>query len=255
MPLVLQYCSDLHLEFELNKKNVAKYPLQPCGDVLLLAGDIVPFAEMDKHSDFFSFVADNFEHIYWVPGNHEYYHSDISDRSGQFHEKIRSNVSLVNNIAIAHNGAELIFSTLWSQVSPADEWQVQRAMSDFHLIEYNGHRFAIADFNRLHNESLQFIEAAVAASALADKVVVTHHIPTFMHYPPQFKGDILSQAFATELSSFIDGSGIHSWIFGHHHYNAPEFKIGDTHMLTNQLGYVKHGEHIAFDRSRVLRFP
>jgi len=36
------------------------------------------------------------------------------------------------------------------------------------------------------------------------------------------------------------------WIYGHHHRNIPEFKIGHTKMLTNQLGYVQHNENSLF---------
>ena len=248
----IQFCSDLHLEFPLNEKLVKKYPLEKAGDILILAGDIVPFKLIDQHSDFFDYVSQKFEFTYWVPGNHEYYHDDLSLRSGNVEEKIRENVFLLNNTSRVHGHIELIFSTLWSLINPNNEWQIQQALSDFHVITNAGNRFTVADFNELHKNSLLFLEERLNQSPQTTKVVVTHHVPTFQHYPPQFKGSPLSEAFATELTPFIETSNVHSWIYGHHHCNIPDFKIGNTNMLTNQLGYVKYGENRNFSNSKTI---
>lgn len=48
----IQYCSDLHLEFKQNSEYIKANPLEPVGEILLLAGDIVPFSAMDKHASF-----------------------------------------------------------------------------------------------------------------------------------------------------------------------------------------------------------
>ena len=76
--------------------------------------------------------------------------------------------------------------------------------------------------------------------------VFTHHCPTFLNYPEQYKGDALNEAFAVELFDMIESSNIDYWVYGHHHSNIPEFTIGKTKLVTNQLGYVQHYENEFF---------
>ncbi len=96
LKMKIQYCSDLHLGFPENKNYINKHPLQPVGEILLLAGDILPFALNHRHYVFFGFVADNFDAVYWIPGNHEYYGYDIGKINNPLFEKIRDNVFLVS---------------------------------------------------------------------------------------------------------------------------------------------------------------
>jgi len=250
----IQYCSDLHLELPENVKWLQANPILPSADILVLAGDIIPFIEMEQCAGFFSFLADHFQATYWLPGNHEYYGSDIINRSGSFREAIRSNVFLLNNQVEQVGGVTLIFSTLWSHISPAAEWDIARSVSDYRVILQGGERFRPLHSNRLHKECLSFVQSAVAdAKASNFKVLVaTHHVPTFMHYPKQFKGSIINEAFATELYDYIEPSGINAWIYGHHHCNSPEFLIDNTHMLTNQLGYVRRREYYGFTRECMI---
>jgi predicted phosphohydrolase len=249
--MLLQYASDLHLEFPANKEFLKQHPLQQVGDVLVLAGDIVPFAVMDKHQDFFSYVSDNFETTYWLPGNHEYYHFDIAEKIGVLNEAIRSNVFLVNNTSVVHEHVKLIFSTLWSHISPGHQWQIERSLNDFNLIKHKGYRFSSETYNQLHVESLAFIQNEL--NKKEEKLAVfTHHCPTFLNYPEQYKGDVLNEAFAVELHDLIEASEIASWVYGHHHTNTPEFTISNTKLTTNQLGYVQRNEHRLFEPNKVI---
>jgi len=250
--MTIQYCSDLHLEMIENAKWIKANPLEPVGDILILAGDIIPFTELEHHQDFFSYLSDHFKTIYWLPGNHEYYGSDISGHSGSFREAIRSNVILLNNRVEEVEDSTIVFSTLWSHISPAAEWEIARAVTDYRMITCDGERFRPLHSNRLHRESRAFVEAAVAAASSSRLLVATHHVPTLQHYPKQFMGSVINEAFATEMFEYIEASPITTWIYGHHHSNTPEFMIGNTRMLTNQLGYVRRREYYGFRTDAVI---
>ena len=93
--------------------------------------------------------------------------------------------------------------------------------------------------NDFHSENKKFLDEAISQDT-KDKatIIVTHHVPTYMNYNPKYKGDIINECFAVEMFDFIEASKADYWIYGHSHYNAEDFEIGKTKMLTNQLGYV-----------------
>jgi predicted phosphohydrolase len=248
----IQYCSDLHLEFPHNKKYFKENPVTAEGEILLLAGDILPFTEIEKEKDFFTFLSNSFEHTYWIPGNHEYYRSDIAERTGTFHEKIRSNVSLLNNTAIEHKGVRLLFSTLWSKINPAFEFVILKSMADFRLIKNNGKKITAHDYDQLHEDCRTFLAVELSNVTNQKTIVVTHHLPTFVNYPEKYRHSELNTAFATELFELIEPSNVDYWIFGHTHEVVPDFKIGKTTLATNQLGYVEYGEHLNLQQNRTI---
>jgi len=250
--MILQYASDLHLEFTVNKAFLDLHPLQPFGDVLILAGDIIPFAIMDKHVDFFNYLSDHFKTTYWLPGNHEYYHSDITMKSDTLNEEIRPNVFLVNNTTIEHDNIDLIFTTLWSKISPEYESRLEQVMNDFRYIEFKNQLFTPQKLNELNLNCVSFLTKELEMNKQSKKIVVTHHIPTFNNAPAKYKGSILHEAMGVELSDLIERSGPDYWIYGHVHRNHPPFKVGNTMLLTNQMGYVMKGEQNLFKTNKII---
>lgn len=248
----LQYASDLHIEFPENKEFLKNRPLVPEGDILILAGDIVPLKRIEAHHDFFNYLSDNFSLTYWLPGNHEYYHSDIAEISQQMNEKIRENIFLVNNISVSTGNTNLIFSTLWTTISSLYRFEIQMSYSDFHAIRYRGSLFSVEHYNFMHEQCLKFLKKELARKKPGTRIVVTHHMPTFFNYPEKYKGDALNEAFAVELSDFIKTTRPDYWIFGHHHTNKGDFEIGHTKLITNQLGYVIYNEQEGFNEEAII---
>lgn len=253
MGTAIQYCSDLHLEVAMNAKWMNKRPIPVCSEILLLGGDILPINDIDKYSDFLNYISDNFKLTCWIPGNHEYYGSDILKGNGQLYEQIRPNIILANNHTISIANVDIFCSTLWSNINTEYETAIMHALTDFKRITYHGERYTTEHWNSLHRAALQYLTSAINSSTATSKIVLSHHLPTYQSYPAKFKNSPYREAFATELSPLIEKLQVSHWIYGHSHGNAPSFTIGNTQLHTNQLGYVTYGENRHFDRSRILR--
>lgn len=241
----IQYCSDLHLEFEKNSRYISNKPLKVKGEILILAGDIIPLHDEFFNNPFFSFISDNYEQVYWVPGNHEFYYKDISDYSESYNISLKSNISLVNNVELIYKNTRFAFSTLWSKISPENVNFIEQGVSDFKFISCNNRKFKALDFNRIHEESLNFIKSVFKTKA-QKTVIVTHHLPSNLCNAANHIKSPLNEAFCTDLTDIIESSGVNFWIYGHNHNNKKPVFIGKSILLSNQLGYVHLNEHKNF---------
>lgn len=258
----IQYASDLHLEFQANRAWLFQHGLQPVGEILVLAGDIAYLGDRHlMHNEYFDWLSDRFEHVYIVPGNHEYFRSyELRDTLDDFELKVRDNVSYLNNKSVVIGDSELFFTTLWSRVPNAYLADIQNGMMDTRLICYKNALLFAGEFNELHRICAGWLKTAVESSTAKHKVVVTHHCPTL---DPAFNGypdSRLNSGFLVGMEDFIeDHPDIGHWIFGHTHYNGDSdtvagkgLLIGHTKILTNQLGYIREGEHKGFNPQAVI---
>jgi len=237
----IQYCSDLHLEFDQNSRFMAKNPLTVNGDILILAGDIVPLHDEFLSHSFFRYISENYRQIFWIPGNHEYYYSDISDFDFSSGIKLLGNISIIDNSVINYEGIHFVFTTLWSEISAKNQKRIERTVSDFECITRNGKKFTVADFNKLHNESLAFLRNNLSDNTVKT-VVVTHHLPSPLCNKEIHQKSSINEAFCSDLTDLIEESNAAFWIYGHSHYNQKPLHVGNTIMVTNQLGYIELNE-------------
>ncbi len=258
--LRLQFVSDLHLEFEQNRKWLKNHPLKVTGDILLVAGDTayldLPDSDCDTYSQysFWDWASEHYRQVIVCLGNHDFYgYYDLATMPDGYCKQIRRNVHAYYNSVVHLDNVDVIVSTLWSFIKPYDAYLTEKGVSDFYRIKYRGHRLTAEDFNREHERCLVFVKHAVAESNAQMKIVLSHHVPTQLCTAKEFRDSTINGAFTVELGDYIVDSGIDYWIYGHSHRNI-DAEIGKTKILSNQLGYVHMDEHLhnGFSSERII---
>ena len=251
--MIIQYASDLHLEFQLNRRFVFNNGIKPEGDCLILAGDIANLFKLDYYSDFWDWCSENYDLTVMVPGNHDYYGcwGSREELTKAFKREIRPNVFCCNNTVVRLSNVDIICSTLWSEIKPEYAFAVAKGLLDFRAISIGNSSMTVDDYQRIHQECLRFIQKAVTSSSAEQIVVVTHHLPSYAVLGEVFKDSALNSGFVTELGNWIADSPINFWIYGHSHVSIEQI-IGNTRLLSNQLGYVGYGEGEDFDAEKCI---
>lgn len=249
----IQYASDLHLEFHDNSRWLRENPLFSVGDILILAGDIGYLGdEMYSKHPFWDWCADNFNQTLVVPGNHELYKNfDINNLSDGWTLSIKSNVSAVYNKVLEIGDVDIILTTLWAKIHPADAYFVEHGVTDFRRIRNGEYLLSWDRFNDEHERCLNFIKHSIENSTARKRLVVTHHVPSFELMAEEFEGSRINGAFTSDLNMLIEASPIDYWIYGHSHRNI-DSEIGGTKIVTNQLGYIFANENGTFQPDKTI---
>ena len=248
--ICIQYVSDLHLEFPQNRQWLVDNPLEAKGEILLIAGDTAYLNLSDSKYDkyiqyeFWDWASEHYKQVIVCFGNHDFYdYYDLSTMPNGYCKEIRHNVHAYYNDVVHIDDIDIIVSTLWSKIEPSNAFLTERQVNDFYRIMYGKHKLTSDDFNREHERCLTFVKQAVAESHAKTKIVLTHHVPTQLCTAEEFRNSLINGAFTVELGNYIADSGIDYWIYGHSHRNI-NTQIGNTLIISNQLGYISHGEQL-----------
>ena len=132
----LQIVSDLHMEFR-DPPNI----INAGADVLLLAGDIclvdhlyknpntyalpsrgVYAKDATRYRDFFNHVSQEFDSVYYVLGNHEYYQGRWNNTVERLRSELEPwpNIVLMDNTWINIGDTRIIGTSLWTDLNNAN---------------------------------------------------------------------------------------------------------------------------------------
>ena len=225
--------SDLHTEFW--KKGDIKSLLRPA-DILVLAGDIA--VGRTNVSKVVKQFADHYEHVLYIPGNHEYYNGlGIDDFEPV---NFPSNAVYLNQATKKIGDITFIGATLWTNFREDNlaEFHANRGIADFFRMKDVTPAKMKETFYKHYGYIKQMYELTQGK-----KVIVTHFMPAKECISPRWnlpQHDLLNAYFANDLGGWIEQLDDAVWLLGHTH-DKVELTLGQTRLLARPLGYP--GEH------------
>jgi Icc-related predicted phosphoesterase len=233
--------SDLHLEFGEGPT------LNGNADVLILAGDINTGSNVDWVNE----QALKYEHIIYVPGNHEYYHGRINAVDEALKSKVAHNVHVLQNDYVTLSGIQFIGCTLWSDIEAGGPIAVINAgrMNDYNYIEaVEGVILTPADTIEIHKKSVKYLYDNMKPGA----VVITHHAPSIKSIVDKYRRSSVNHCYYSDLSFLIECYRPKFWFHGHVH-DTVNYKLHGCRVKSNPRGYVGHATNYLFNPNKTVK--
>lgn len=239
----IQFMSDLHLEFHPS----IPFEFDITGDVLVLAGDI---HSGTKHCSILSDLAKEYQKIFYVLGNHEFYRNEWYDVLNK-HKiyKYPNNVHFLHYEAepVIYNGVAFIGDTMWTDISnPRSALVAKHNMNDYFLCKIKDRRLDPKDTTDAHFQAKKYISQQInnvnntTSKAFQERnyankiVMVTHHLPSFSSVPIQYRWEQTNPAYYTNLHDLMQNVDL--WIHGHTHDSCDYTEVG-CRVVCNPRGY------------------
>lgn len=270
MAKYLRIFSDIHLDFDiksqfyLSPKQVwSPQPLDTDKEtILVLAGDLwhsnLAFKVLPNGESWFAHVAQRFEQVVAVLGNHDYWGLSLQSAPRKAQEacwKIPNAVVLEKDIFI-HSGIKFIGATMWTDFgrNPLAMEIARNMMVDYKKITFgtgsSRRKARPQDIFRDHIDAVKFIFDNAKANSPDQKVVViTHMAPHPLSVHERYKDEHLENlSYYTNLDPklYEHGQDIRLWVHGHMHHTA-DYVLEPTRVIVNPRGYEPTGEKTEYD--------
>lgn len=223
-------------------------------DLAILAGD-VNFGT--KGIEWIKSTIKNIPVIY-VLGNHEYYKGSYPKILNSIKGlAMGTDIHVLENNSVIFGDITFHGATLWTDFALLGDSRIngsicQEKMNDYKMIRKDPSysKLRSIDTYVMHQASLKWLRASLESSSTKKNIVVTHHAPSIRSIPKEFKDDVLSSAYASNLEPLILEYKPHYWIHGHIHHPI-KYHVGGTIVLCNPHGYIDE-PYNGFDRNLII---
>ncbi len=247
--MLIQLVSDLHQEMRDEALQALPGWRDPDADLLVMAGDICNWVEGSQLRALRAAVA-GWKRVLYVPGNHEYYDGSPGPCTVKaIQELLGSSIDVAYTPGFRVIGDKrFLCGTMWYRLSAVSalpgavpyqgRWH-DRAKGRYRT--FNDFRFTkdLAPWCYQQNDSfracLDFLQPG--------DVVVTHHLPSSLSTPQQFRNEIDNCFFVCDVEAEIKGLKPSAWLHGHTH-TPFDYGLGSTRVVANPLGY-RHERRVA----------
>lgn len=252
--------SDIHNEFYAERECHYDLPvLQGEEDMcLLMAGDIGLLHSPRTYEAFVQEMCSRHKLVFWIEGNHEFYHGNISKHSvgnviAQMKIQNKWNNIYTREMPIEDEKIAVVGCTLWTDFdngNPLVMLEANSRMNDHRIIrkgdEYS--KFYTENARSLHHVQKKKLFKDIEHYKNLDYkvIVVTHHHPSFKGVSPEYHGDLLNGAYCTDLYEDIKRTEPDYWVCGHIH-RRQDYMVRNTVVTCNPLGYEYYDEKTGFD--------
>jgi predicted phosphodiesterase len=251
--------SDLHHELWRQKAphidSKISYP-----DVVILAGDISAGAKaVEWAANAFADIP-----VLYVSGNHEAYGKNLDDVEDDIEAACMGvpNVHFLNCSEYLHRNVRFIGATLWTDFKLLGDdtrsdamREAESAMTDYKRIRLakKGYRkLRATDTAQFHAVHKSWIKKKLAEPFAGSTVVITHMAPSMQSVPEQYRADLSSSSYASQMDGLVAQADV--WIHGHMHETL-DYRIGKCRVVCNPCGYINidgTAENKLFDTAFVV---
>lgn len=271
--LELQIVSDLHVEFWACKQKFNF--MKPVAPILALLGDICCCGSDDDFELFKRFikeVVEQYEHVIFVAGNHEYYYNPpkkgdkpqfentvegIDEKIKAFFKETSDKLHYLNNSSMTLTSGKntylIVGSTLWSWIPEDQRTAVQSTMNDYNYIYTADEKKNVTPLKsdyvaNKHLKNYKFIKTNFnKAKKLGYKLIVlTHHKP---YQSEAFNPASLDVAYESDMTSLFEPP-LALWAYGHTHV-ADNSMQKKAWLYSNPKGYPK--QKTKYNRAAMIK--